>query len=180
MDTIFVPIFVITVSSVTTTLCILCVIVGRRKKARSRKFRYPVADEAIRQIPDDVLEEDAAVYDIADRKANELLEKFKAHMEDQKPYLDPKVTIEDVAGTLGTNKTNLSKMINDKFGMNFRQILNSYRVKEAITIISRNNDINMDDLRARSGFNSTTTFTSSFARFTGCTPGEYCRKISGR
>lgn len=180
MDTIFVPLIVITVSSVVTTLCLLCVIIGRRKRARSHKFRYPSSDEVIRQIPDEVLEEDAGIYDIADRKANELLERLKALMEEQKPFLDPKSTIEDVSNGIGTNKTTLSKLINDKFGMNFRQLLNSYRVKEAITLLSKDSDISMDDLRIKSGFNSTTTFTTSFARFTGCTPGEYCKKVTGK
>ena len=87
---------------------------------------------------------------------------------------------EKIAAGMNTNKSTLSKLINDKFGMNFRQLMNSYRVKEAMEIFARNNDISMEELKKASGFKSISTFTSSFSRFTGCTPGEYCKKVSGK
>ena len=169
-----------TIISTFSTICIITVLVGRRKRAEAQQFKYPAAGEAIGPVPDSVLEEEAAIYDIADRKETELMDKFKMLMEEHKPYLDPKANIDAIANTLGTNKTTLSKMINDKFGMNFRQLLNSFRVREAIMLISKKENISLEDLRIRSGFNSTTTFNSSFSRFTGCTPGEYCRKVTGR
>jgi len=55
-------------------------------------------------------------------------------------------------------------------------LLNSYRVKEALAILSKNPEMSMDELMTASGFKSVSTFTSSFSRFTGCTPGEYYKK----
>ena len=180
MKTLSIAFLVVTLSSLASTLCIIAVLVGRRKRALSQQFKYPVAGEAVSQVPDGVLEEEAAIYDISDRKATELMDKFKMLMEEHKPYLDPKANIDAIANTLGSNKTALSKMINDKFGMNFRQLLNSFRVREAIMLISKHKNISLEDLRIKSGFNSTSTFNSSFSRFTGCTPGEYCKKVTGR
>ncbi|MBR5034036.1 MAG: AraC family transcriptional regulator [Bacteroidales bacterium] len=180
MNNLSIALLVIAISSLATTLSILSVIIGRRRNARTQRFKYPAAGEATGHVPDSVLEEEASVYDISDRKATELMDKFKMLMEENKPYLDPKANIDAIANTLGTNKTTLSKMINDKFGMNFRQLLNSFRVREAILLLSKNGNIGLEDLRIRSGFNSTSTFNSSFSRFTGCTPGEYCKKVTGR
>ena len=180
MNNLSIALLVITISSLATTLSILSFVVGRRRNSRSQRFTYPTADDAIGHVSDSVLEEEARIYDISDRRENELMDKFKLLMDEHKPYLDPKANIDAIANTLGTNKTSLSKMINDKFGMNFRQLLNSFRVREAIMLLSNNPNISLEDLRIRSGFNSTTTFNSSFSRFTGCTPGEYCKKVTRR
>ena len=180
MKTVSIILLVITTSSILSSLCLLSSSVSSRRRNSIKKTRYTDSPAPSTEMPEEILQEDAAVYDIWDRKANELLQNFKDLMEEEKPYLDPKASIESISARMGTNKTTLSKMINDKFGMNFRQLLNSYRVKEAIHIFSRDNDISMEDLRVASGFNSVSTFTSSFSRFTGCTPGEYCKKISGR
>ena len=180
MNNISIALLVITISSLATTLSILSFVVGRRRNTRSQRFKYPTAGEVIDQVPASVLEEEARIYDISDRKETELMDRFKLLMEEHKPYLDSKASIDAIANILGTNKTTLSKMINDKFGMNFRQLLNSYRVREAITLLSKNPGISLEDLRIKSGFNSTTTFNSSFSRFTGCTPGEYCKKTARR
>ena len=45
-----------------------------------------------------------------------------------------------------------------------------------MTLLAKNPQMGMEQLRKNSGFNSVSTFTSSFSRFTGCTPGEYCKK----
>lgn len=167
-------------SVITTFLIMAALLLNRMHNTRKEDFKYPVRAES---APDDhatIIEDEAAVYDPARHKTEDLMLRFRSMMEDEKPFLNPELTIDALAGSLGTNKTTLSRVINDNFGMNFRQLINSYKVKEAIMIFSRNNNISMDDLRAAAGFKSNGTFTSSFTRFTGCTPGEYCRKIVDR
>ena len=180
MENISVILQVLLATSVSSTACLLGVLVGRRLFSESAKASLPAEGEKTPPAADPVLEEEAAVYDISDKRSLELLERFKTHMLEQKPYLDTKASIEKIAASINTNKTTLSKLINDKFGMNFRQLLNSYRVKEAMEIFARNNDISMEELKKASGFQSISTFTSSFSRFTGYTPGEYCKRVSGK
>lgn len=172
---------VILASSVTTTLLIMAAIfMNHRYQSRNRQYSYPMSDDAAPEDPERILEDEAAVYDVSQQRISDLMSRFRALMEEQKPFLEPKVSIEAIANSLGTNKTTLSKLVNDTFGMNFKQLLNSYRVKEAIMLFSMDHNISMEDLRSAAGFNSIGTFTSSFSRFTGCTPGEYCKKVVGR
>ena len=180
MEKISVLLLVFSATSFTLNICLILLLVFRRRLSRATAYRYPVMNDSVPVSAENILEEEPAAYDVSQRKQNELLERFKVFMDENKPFLDPNVTIEEIATSLGSNKTTISKLINDKFGMNFRQLLNSYRVKEALTIFSGNNNMSMDELRVASGFNSVSTFTSSFSRFTGCTPGEYCKKIAGR
>ena len=181
MDNFSVILLILVAASLSSTACLLGVLISRRQSSSFTSFKYPAPEQKSPPAAEQMLEETpATVYEIADRRRAELLEKFKNYMIENKPYLSNRVSLEAVATSLGTNKTTLSKLINDKFGMNFRQLLNSYRVKEAMEIFSKNKGLTTEDLKKASGFKSISTFTSSFSRFTGCTPGEYCRKIAGR
>ncbi len=165
----------------TACVCLLGLLLSRRRLQTKPAFQYPVpAEEATKGTSRTLEDGEVVVYNIAEKKAGELLERFKALMVEKKPYLNCRLSIEAVAVNLGTNKSTLSKLINDRFGMNFRQLINSYRVKEAIDLYSSDNSLTMDELRAASGFNSVSTFTSSFFRFTGCTPAEYFKKATSR
>lgn len=181
MDNYSVILLILVAVLLSSTACLLGVLITRRQSSSVSSFNYPVPEEKAPPAEEQMLEEaPATVYEIADKRRSELLEKFKIYMIENKPYLNNRVSLETVAVKLGTNKTTLSKLINDKFGMNFRQLLNSYRVKEAMELFSKNNKMTTEELKKASGFKSISTFTSSFSRFTGCTPGEYCKKVTGR
>ena len=166
---------------VTVCVCLLGLLLSRRRLQKTPPFKYPVpGEETVRETGRMLEDGEVVVYNIAEKRAGEQLERFKALMAEKKPYLNCKLSIEAVAVNLGTNKSTLSKLINERFGMNFRQLINSYRVKEAIDLYSNDNSLTMDELRAASGFNSVSTFTASFFRFTGCTPAEYFKKMSNR
>ncbi len=165
---------IISATSVTTVACLAGVIIGHRKSARKASLQYSTPEQ---MAPEGrILEEEHALSELGGRDPRDLQVRFKSHMAEQKPFLDDNVSIESVAASLGTNKTTLSKMVNDNFKMNWRQLLNYYRIKEAVTLLAKNPQMGMEQLRKDSGFNSVSTFTSSFSRFTGCTPGEYCKK----
>ena len=180
MDNSVIILMVTSAVFVTATVCLLCFLASRRNSSNETSFKYPIPGEIPPPQADRILEEDSGVYIIADKKEGEIMERFKALMAEKKPYLNSKLSIESVAARLGTNKTTLSRLVNDRFGMNFRQLINSYRVKEAIELFASDNNISMEELRTGSGFNSVSTFTASFTRFTGFTPGEYCKKAAGK
>ncbi len=165
---------IISATGITAAAGLAGIIIGRRKSARKQLPQY-ISPEQI-EPGGRILEEEHALSDLCSRDPRDLQSRFKNHMAEQKPFLDDNVSIESVAASLGTNKTTLSKMVNDNYKMNWRQLLNYYRIKEAVTLLAKNPQMGMEQLRKNSGFNSVSTFTSSFSRFTGCTPGEYCKK----
>ena len=109
-----------------------------------------------------------------------LRERLLDYFESEKPYLSKTLTMEEVAMRLYTNKSYLSKTINMEMNKNFRELVNYFRVKEAINIFSTNTDISMNELRDRCGFNNNASFTSAFKLNTGYTPGEWCRDMKTR
>lgn len=101
----------------------------------------------------------------------QLLELASKTVKSQKLFLNSKLTLDELAEILGTNRSTLSSCINQCAKCNFNKWINNYRIdyiKKRITATS-----NSRDLCTEAGFNSINTFTNSFKERLGCTPGEY-------
>lgn len=94
-----------------------------------------------------------------------------------KPYLNPELSLTNVATALGVNNTYLSKLINREFKMNFYTFVNNHRIDYAISLIKQSDyKITGDMLYTTSGFRSRSVFYKQFHEKTGLTPKEYIRQ----
>ena len=113
-------------------------------------------------------------------KLKDLMARFTAEMLEQKLFTDPSLTITAVSERLGTNRTYLSKAINDITGKTFTQLVNEYRIRQAIAEIS---DLKADkplkQISTDVGFNSLSTFYNTFQASTGMTPARYRSQLKG-
>lgn len=96
--------------------------------------------------------------------------------ENEKPYLNSELTINDVVKVTFTNKLYISRAINQFTGRNFCQFVNYYRVLHSIEIFRQNPDLKVIDLATQSGFNSTVTFSMAFRLYMSECPSDWCRK----
>lgn len=111
-------------------------------------------------------------------KRNDLMSQFTAVMIERKLFTDSALTISTVADALGTNRTYLSKAINESTGKTFTQVVNDYRIREAITAISdfaANKPLKQISIEV--GFSSLSTFYATFQALTGMTPARYRSKL---
>lgn len=102
--------------------------------------------------------------------------KLETLNKNDKPFLNPDLTLDDLAALLGTNHTYLSSFINHRFGINFNDYLNSLRVEHACTLLlTQGQQLSMDQVYERSGFHSRSTFYAAFKKHTGVTPAAYLK-----
>ncbi len=94
-------------------------------------------------------------------------------MEKEKPYLDPRLTLAALAGSLGVSTNQLSQVINQEEAVHFHDFINRYRVEEFIRRASRNKHFSLLALALDAGFNSKSSFNSIFKKFKGLTPSRY-------
>ncbi len=96
-------------------------------------------------------------------------------MENHKPYLNPTLTITELADQIETNQKYLSVVINDCFNKNFFAFINEYRVNEAIKLLNTpvGQQYSIEGIGKTVGFNSRSTFISAFKKQTKTTPSEY-------
>jgi len=96
-------------------------------------------------------------------------------MEDEKPYLEPMLTINDLATRLDMPAHQLSKLIHNEFGKNFYEFINHYRIESFKTKVTSHQYQNLTLLAIafECGFNSKSAFNRIFKEQTGLTPRDY-------
>ena len=105
----------------------------------------------------------------------QLRDKLSYIMENDKPYLDPDLKMEDLAIQMAISKNVLSQLVNQEFYQNFRAFLNSYRVREFIRLLDdpQSQHLSLFGIAQEAGFKSKSTFNTAFHHNTGMTPSEY-------
>jgi AraC-like DNA-binding protein len=101
--------------------------------------------------------------------------RLKSLLSENKVFVDPDLTLVTLAESVGLPSHQVSKLINEKFGKSFNDLINEYRVNEFIA------RINNPQYQAYSvlgvamdvGFNSKSSFNSTFKKITGKTPSAY-------
>lgn len=83
-------------------------------------------------------------------------QKFEHYVNSEKPFLNPKLRIEDVARGLNTNRTYVSTFINETYGMNFSAYMNYRRIDEFERLMAdpANASLSKYDLAIKAGFGS--------------------------
>ncbi len=94
---------------------------------------------------------------------------------EQKLYLEPELSLSDLATKLKTNTSVLSAAINQNFGKNFNDFVNEYRVEEVKRLLKdpTNAHLSLLGVALECGFNSKSTFNRAFKKFTGQSPKEF-------
>lgn len=96
-------------------------------------------------------------------------------MEQEKVFLDPALSLPQLATRLECSVNHLSQAINAGFGMSFFDYVNQYRVREAMaSLCGKDGGVPaILDIALSVGFNSTSTFYAAFKKSTGQTPAQY-------
>ncbi len=119
-----------------------------------------------------------AASSLTDEKMTELYYRLGQLIQENKVYKDNFITKEKVAEMLNTNRTYLSQVINEQTGKTFTHYINSFRVEEAIRLLSDpTNNIPLKALSSELGFNSISTFYSVFQSAVGMPPSLYRSKV---
>ena len=105
-------------------------------------------------------------------------------MEHEKIFLNPKLTLPELAFHIDMNKTYLSFYLNQIEGVTFYEYLNRLRVEEVCvridTMLSQHDRKPLSEVSRECGFNSMSTFNRAFTRLRGITPGDYLRQQQAR
>lgn len=111
----------------------------------------------------------ASKIGLSPRALGYLLKDLSIYFEQQQPYLEPGLSLSDVARVTGYTRNQISYALNQGLGLSFYQYLNRARIRHVLASDSATSIVE----RARvAGFRSTSTFYSAFRAVTGHLPGD--------
>jgi AraC-like DNA-binding protein len=118
---------------------------------------------------------------LSEKDAALIQEKLRNLLDEQKPFTNPDLTLNDLAKSVDVHPNILSQVINSKEKKNFYDLINERRVQEFIRLFSQpvNQQYTLVALAYDCGFNSKASFNRNFKKYTGSTPTDYLRQQSG-
>lgn len=144
-------------------------------KALNNPGLFRNIDSKLKLVSDLVLEEKK----IEPETLNEDLLKLKRYMLDEKPFLDPALTIQDISNAMNVPVRELSVLINHQLGHHFYDFVNTYRIENAKKILQdpSKSKVTILEILYEVGFNSKSSFNTAFKKHTGNTPTEYRKTL---
>ena len=114
---------------------------------------------------------------VSGNRLKELDGKLKELAESEKIYLENDLSLPGLAKRLGASCNETSFVINELYQDNFYNFINKYRVEEAkkMLLSDRYSQLNVLGIAYESGFNSKTTFNTTFKKHTGMSPTEFVK-----
>ena len=99
-----------------------------------------------------------------------MLANFQKLMRDEQLFLQPRLSLDDVALKLGTNKVYVSRLVNNAYNLGFPELINILRVDYAEQYILNHGEARQDEIAHACGFLSASSFNTTFKKVTGMTP----------
>lgn len=94
-------------------------------------------------------------------------------MQREKPYTNPDLSLDDLAGRLRLSRQHVSQILNQKAERNFYTYINEYRVAEMQRQMKQKPNSRILELAFGVGFQSKTTLNAYFRKVTGYSPTQY-------
>lgn len=104
---------------------------------------------------------------------------LETYFTNTKAYLQPQLSISQVAVETKIPNRDLSYIINNYYQKRFNDYLNEMRLTHFLSQIDANtlDNLTIEAIAFDSGFSSKTSFYRAFNRFYGCTPSEYLERL---
>lgn len=103
---------------------------------------------------------------------NRLSEELDRRLVEGKAYLNPGITIDELASQMGTNRVYVTRLMQMKFGKTFNDYVNCARVDYSKGLLE-SSDLSVEDVAFDSGFQSSSSYCRVFKKITGVTPGSW-------
>jgi len=137
-----------------------------------------------------IKDSDSVVFNSATEKLDEAsehesqksYEQLVDFIQQNKSYLDPRLTVEQLSKLTGIPARQVSKVVNQFGRRNFSEFINLYRVKHACQLMKskQGEGRKLLDILMSSGFNSKSSFNAMFKKEMNLTPSQYRNSLKER
>lgn len=115
---------------------------------------------------------------LPEKRKDEYLEKILFYMQNDRPFLNPLLTLDEFSEKTSIPSHYISQVLNTNLNQNFYDFINSYRIEESKNYLKNNHKVTVLEVLYDAGFNSKASFNRAFKKCTGMTPSEYRKTCS--
>lgn len=113
---------------------------------------------------------------VCNEKQEKYVQLITSHLETKKPYLESKYSLICLSNEIGLSHHIVSMVINDKIGLTFHELLNKYRIEEAINLILNEKNPKVEAIAYSCGFGNKASFYSAFKKHVNVLPKDFIKK----
>src|SRR5690349_17023173 len=120
-------------------------------------------------------------FTLSQEKITELKDLFEKYAK-KEFYLNSEIDRKEVASYLSLQPHIFSAFISQAYQANFNDVINRYRINYVEEGLNSGkwNDLTLETIAEKAGFNNRVTFLTAFKKFTGTTPTQYIKNIQLR
>lgn len=167
---------------IASCLCLVVVFLFLRHRS-SKNSIAQVEEQTTSQsvIPDSPENQEQAVHPEKDDEKSmiqnkELVANLHKVLEEDKVFLRPDIHIDDVARMLLTNRTYVTRLMRQEYGLSFIEYVNVARIQYSQKLLYTSN-MTLDEVAEESGFQSTSNYCRAFKRYIGTSPMGWLQKM---
>ena len=114
---------------------------------------------------------------VSENRMAEIDKKLQILIKLEKLYLDNDLSLPKLAKNLDASCNETSFVINELYRDNFYNFINKHRIEEAKNLLlsKKYSQLNILGIAYESGFNSKTTFNTTFKKYTGFSPTQFVK-----
>jgi len=112
--------------------------------------------------------------------AQQIQKQLEAIIQQKRPYLNPKLTLSELAKMTQTSDKKLSIYLNQNLDINFHDFINQHRINAFKERVKREDSSNLSivGLAQECGFKSKSSFYRAFQKHVGMTPSQFMKRNS--
>ena len=135
----------------------------------------PTATEAPPPVLTEVVIDPVEVRPVNVRLITQYLPVIETYLTEEQPYLQAKLSIQDMAVATRIPLHQLSYIINQHYGIRYTDLMNQYRVDHAKRLFAQGvwRELSLEGLGKKCGFSNRTNFFLVFKKITGQSPSDY-------
>lgn len=99
-------------------------------------------------------------------------------MHTRKPFLNPKLKLDELAVMACLSRHQLSRILNEEYIHGFSHYVKAHRVNEARRLIKVRHELSLEGIGYEAGFSSKSSFFEAFKKITNTTPAAYKKSLS--
>lgn len=111
-------------------------------------------------------------------QAESLMRKLNSMMKEEELYKNPNLKVNEVASKMNLSMHQLSQLLNDNLGKSFSTYVNEFRIEDACQRMIEDPYLKIEEIGYEVGFNSKSTFFSTFKKIKNTTPLLYKQNLT--